>query len=59
MVDLDLYKATPLYSHPTAMQSNGLDAVEWRFDCEEIVGNLVLWEDLSVEEKNIYCLRND
>lgn len=50
-VDPDVYSVTPLYSHPTAMQSTGLDAVEWRFDIDKLAGNLVLWEDLSVEEK--------
>ena len=57
MVDLDVYTAIPLYSHPTAMQSNGLDAIEWRFDLDKLVGNLVLWEDLSVEEKKHLALQ--
>jgi hypothetical protein len=51
VVDTDVYVVTPLYSHPTAMQSVGLDAVEWRFDIDKLIGNLVLWEDLSLEEK--------
>ena len=50
-VDPDVYAVTPLYSHPTAMQSTGLDAVEYRFDIDKLPGNLVLWEDLPVEEK--------
>jgi hypothetical protein len=33
------------------MQSVGLDAVEWRVDIDKLIGNLVLWEDLSLEEK--------
>ena len=50
-VNPDIYTATPLYSHPTAMQSTGLETVEWRFDIDKLTGNLVLWEDLSVIEK--------
>ena len=50
-VDPNDYSVTPLYSHPTAMQSTGLEAVEYRFDIDKLAGNLVLWEDLSVEEK--------
>jgi hypothetical protein len=50
-VDPNVYSVTPLYSHPTAMQSTGLEAVEYRFDIDKLAGNLVLWEDLSVEEK--------
>jgi hypothetical protein len=33
------------------MQSTGLEAVEWRFDIDKLVDNLVLCEDLSDEEK--------
>jgi len=51
VVDTNVYAVTPLYSHPTAMQSTGLDAVDWRFDIDKLAGNLVLWEDLSLEEK--------
>jgi len=51
VVDTNVFTVTPLYSHPTAMQSTGLDAVEWRFDIDKLAGNLVLWEDLSLEEK--------
>ena len=50
-VNPDIYTATPLYSHPTAMYSTSLDAVEYRFDIDKLPGNLVLWEDLSFEEK--------
>lgn len=50
-VNPDIYTATPLYSHPTAMQSTGLDDVEWRFDIDKLVGNLVLWADLTIQEK--------
>jgi hypothetical protein len=50
-VDPDDYSVTPLYSHPTAMQSTGLDVVEWRFDIDKLAGILVLWEDLSFVEK--------
>jgi hypothetical protein len=50
-VNPDIYTATPLYSHPTAMYSTSLEAVECRFDIDKLVGNLVLWEDLSLEEK--------
>ena len=57
VVDPDVYTFTPLYSHPTAMQSNGLDAIEWRFDLDKLVGNLVLWEDLSVDEKKHLALQ--
>jgi hypothetical protein len=28
VVDTNVYAVTPLYSHPTAMHSTGLDAVE-------------------------------
>ena len=51
IVDSNVYKVTPLYSHPTAMQSSGLDRIEWRFDLDTLSGNLVLWQDLTVEEK--------
>lgn len=51
LFDSDTYTVTPLYSHPTAMQSIGLELVEWRFDLDKLVGNLVLWNDLSAEEK--------
>jgi len=51
VVDTDVYVVTPLYSHPTAMQSVGLDAVECRFDIDKLVGNLVLWADLTIQEK--------
>jgi hypothetical protein len=37
------------------MQSTGLDAVEWRFDIDKLVGNLVLWADLTIQEKKISC----
>ena len=57
MVDLDVYTAIPLYSNPTAMQSNGLDAIEWRFDLDKLVGNPVLWDDLPVEEKKHLALQ--
>lgn len=50
-VNPDIYTATPLYSHPTAMYSTSLEALECRFDKNKLVGNLVLWEDLSLEEK--------
>ena len=50
-VNPDIYTATPLYSHPTAMYLASLEAVECRFDIDKLVGNLVLWEDLSLEEK--------
>jgi hypothetical protein len=33
------------------MQSTGLDAVERRFDIDKLVGNLVLWADLTIQEK--------
>jgi hypothetical protein len=29
-----------------------LDAIEWRFDLDKLVGNPVPWDDLPVEEKN-------
>jgi hypothetical protein len=51
VVDLNVYTFTPLYSHSTAMQSTGFEDVEYRFDIDKLPGNLVLWEDLSVEEK--------
>jgi hypothetical protein len=51
VVDPDVYTFTSLYSYPTAMQSTGIEAVEYRFDIDKLPGNLVLWEDLSVEEK--------
>jgi hypothetical protein len=51
VVDPDVYTFTSLYTHPTAMQSTGIEAVEYRFDIDKLPGNLVLWEDLSVEEK--------
>lgn len=50
-VNPDIYTATPLYSHPTAMYSTSLEALECRFDKNKLVGNLVFWEDLSLEEK--------
>ena len=51
VVDLNVYPVTPLYSHSTAMQSTGFEDVEYRFDIDKLAGNLVLWEDLSLEEK--------
>jgi hypothetical protein len=33
------------------MYSTSLEAVECRFDIDKLEGNLVLWEDLSLEEK--------
>jgi len=36
---------------PTPMQSTGLEAVECRFDIDNLVGNLVLWADLTVQKK--------
>jgi hypothetical protein len=34
VVDLNVYTFTPLYSHPTAMQSTGFEDVEYRFDID-------------------------
>ena len=51
IVDSNVYTVTPLYSLPTAMQSSGLERIEWRFDLDTLSGNLVLWQDLTVEEK--------
>ena len=51
IVDSNVYTVTPLYSHPTAMQSSGLERFEWRFDLDTLSGNLVFWQDLTVEEK--------
>jgi hypothetical protein len=51
VVNPDIYTATALYSHPTAMYSSRLEAIECRFDIDQLAGNLVLWEDLSDEEK--------
>jgi hypothetical protein len=51
IVDSNVHTVTPLYSRPTAMQSSGLERIEWRFDLDTLSGNLVLWQDLTVEEK--------